>query len=954
MSNNSRFEEIRRRNGSGLNLPIPAGPIGSDVGFIPTTRADFERIQQNPNANQQFNPYQQQLGNTPAGRIGTGISSSYFAPMPAGGGVADGVQMPSPDYMRMLTDFQAQGGSVGENATKKLAEAQAIIDANQSQVTQTMQSPAYQDLSMRYSNSQGQDQDAKRQLEQYQQQFRNIMGRGNQSQPFSYVGSGYRYDDYDPATNTVSYNQSGIAGNMDMGRVSVADLMNPENVFDKRKPFDPSNPIDPFGTYYDEDFASSFNQFQNQNLLAAGSGGNQSQPSGTSPITLPPTGSSGPSSSTVYGGAALGGLLSGDLQGALQTAAGYYAGQQGIEGAMATGQAGFGLGEQIGQRAFEQSQFKPFGVTSNLANIGTTAAGGVDLRLSQPQQRLQNQLLGGAQAAASTIGGAYDPRVGQIGAQAYGQAQQQLGQVGALDPSIAAQRGAVGGLFGQTLGQMGQPTGFEGITQAGLGGAQEQLKRASQPADINQLRGQFAGQVGGMLTQTPNEQIGQLGQQALGLGSQGLAGLEAPTDIESLRSQYAGLAGAAGQGLLTSPEQRQADIYESIRATQTPEEERQRLATEERLLAQGRLGLSSAAYGGASPELLAQETARQEAMARAGLSARQQALMEQQQEVATAQSLTGLATGLAGTSSDIQSAAQSRASQLSQLGLSAEQIESQLQSEGLSRGVTAGTTAGQLAGIASDLETAGIGRGATLANVGLAGAQAGRGFEQQDLANLLQLQQADIGAAGQQQALQQGRLGLGTGLFGLGTQASQLPSQLRAADIANMQQMMAAGYLPQQQALGLFGAAELPSQLAMKGQLGGTELQAQAARSGLESYMQGANMANVLQQQQLQGMLSSVLGQQMTPQERLINQILGGNADAGGGGLLGALGVGEGKTPDLIKSIGDALGFGGSGNLGSAGYNDLLTSIIGNAGGGQSEETKGMLDAFNALGIGGG
>ena len=572
--------------------------------------------------------------------------------------------------------------------------------------------------------------------------------------------------------------------------------------------------------------------------MQAGGGGNV----GTSPINLPQTGSSGPNSSSVYGGAALGGLLTGDLQGALQTAAGYYAGQQGIEGAMATGQAGFGLGEQIGQRAFEQSQFRPFGVTSNLANIGTTAAGGVDLRLSQPQQRLQNQLLGGAQAAASTLGGAYDPRAGQIGGAAYGQAQQQLGQVGAIDPSIAAQRGAVGGLFGQTLGQMGQPTGFEGVTQAGLGGAQAQLGRAGQPADI-----------------------------------------------EALRSQYAGLAGAAGQGLLTSPEARQADIYEAIRATQTPEEERQRLATEERLLSQGRLGLSSAAYGGASPELLAQETARQEAMARAGLSARQQALAEQQQEMATATGLTGLASNLAGLS--------------------------------------------------SDLETAGIGRGATLANVGLAGAQAGRGFEQQDLANLLQLQQADIGAAGQQQALQQGRLGLGTGLFGLGTQASQLPSQLRAADIANMQQMMATGYLPQQQALGLFGAAELPSQLAMKGQLGGTELQAKAAGMGLESYMQGANMANALQQQQLQSMFSNVLGQQMTPQERLINQILGGNADAGGGGLLGALGVGEGKTPDLIKSIGDALGFGGGNNND---INNLLSVLSSRSGGGGSTSTGGL------------
>ena len=512
--------------------------------------------------------------------------------------------------------------------------------------------------------------------------------------------------------------------------------------------------------------------------------------------------------------------LGGMVPSLLQAGGSYYAGKEGIKAAQRAGQMGYDLAQGLGQRAFEQSQFRPFGVTSNLANIGTNAAGGVDLRLSQPQQRLQNQLLGGAQAAASTLGGAYDPRVGQIGGAAYGQAQQQLGQVGALDPSIAAQRGAVGGLFGQTLGQMGQPTGFEGVTQAGLGGAQAQLGRAGQPADI-----------------------------------------------EALRSQYAGLAGAAGQGLLTSPEQRQADIYESIRATQTPEEERQRLATEERLLSQGRLGLSSAAYGGASPELLAQETARQEAMARAGLSARQQALVEQQQEMATATGLTGLASNLAGLS--------------------------------------------------SDLETAGIGRGATLANVGLAGAQAGRGFEQQDLANLLQLQQADIGAAGQQQALQQGRLGLGTGLFGLGTQASQLPSQLRAADIANMQQMMATGYLPQQQALGLFGAAELPSQLAMKGQLAGTELQAEAGLSGIEALMQGADLANRMEQAQLQGMLSQAVGSAPTAQEQFLNQLLNpGSAPLeGSGGLLGslggAIGLGESKTPQWIKDLGYSIGLGG-------------------------------------------
>lgn len=104
-----------------------------------------------------------------------------------------------------------------------------------------------------------------------------------------------------------------------------------------------------------------------------------------------------------------------------------------------------------------------------------------------------------------------------------------------------------------------------------------------------------------------------------------------------LLSQATGLFGQVG----VSPAEAQADIYEQIRATQRPEEERQRLALEERLLSQGRLGLRSSAYGGTSPELLALETARQEAMARANLGARTQALAEQQQ------ALTG-ATGLLG------------------------------------------------------------------------------------------------------------------------------------------------------------------------------------------------------------------------------------------------------------------------------------------------------------------
>jgi hypothetical protein len=79
---------------------------------------------------------------------------------------------------------------------------------------------------------------------------------------------------------------------------------------------------------------------------------------------------------------------------------------------------------------------------------------------------------------------------------------------------------------------------------------------------------------------------------------------------------------------MADPNVAQADLYEQIRAVQRPEEERQALALEERMLSQGRMGLGSATYGGTSPELLAQEQARQEAMLKANLSARTQSLAE--------------------------------------------------------------------------------------------------------------------------------------------------------------------------------------------------------------------------------------------------------------------------------------------------------------------------------------
>lgn len=179
-----------------------------------------------------------------------------------------------------------------------------------------------------------------------------------------------------------------------------------------------------------------------------------------------------------------------------------------------------------------------------------------------------------------------------------------------------------------------------------LGGAGEYYMGQEQIQDIEQLgreQQEALGQFGEQMRQatefrpfTVTSGLGTTTTDPTGGVSFGLSP-EQQALQEQLLGQAQGLFGQVG----VSPAEAQANIYEQIRATQRPEEERQRLAMEERLLSQGRLGLQSAAYGGASPELLAMETARQEAMARANLGARQQALAEQQQALAGATGLLG-------------------------------------------------------------------------------------------------------------------------------------------------------------------------------------------------------------------------------------------------------------------------------------------------------------------------
>jgi len=324
---------------------------------------------------------------------------------------------------------------------------------------------------------------------------------------------------------------------------------------------------------------------------------------------------------------------------------------------------------------------------------------------------------------------------------------------------------------------------------------------------------------------------------------------------------------------------------------QTPEEERQRLALEERLQAQGRGGIQTAQYGG-TPEQLAMAKAQAEAQNQAGMMAMQQAGSEQDRAYQQALGLAGQASQFAGMSSDLQSASQQRASQLSQLGMTAEEVQSQLQSEGLSRGIQAGTAAGQLAGVASNLESAGIDRGTALSQLGMVGTEQTQAMGAERLRQLMALQQQDIGSASAQQALQQGNLGLAGGLFDYGTASSMQPGQMTQQQLQLQAAMMGAGYAPEDQMLRMLAGGTQVGQLADLGRREAAQQYAEANMSGLEGMLQSRQGSAELSQQYYNA-LAALAGSQNQQGQSMTQQVGGYLSNLLGGGGGGGINIGN-------------------------------------------------------------
>ena len=112
-----------------------------------------------------------------------------------------------------------------------------------------------------------------------------------------------------------------------------------------------------------------------------------------------------------------------------------------------------------------------------------------------------------------------------------------------------------------------------------------------------------------------------------------------PNELAMQRNLMSGASGFV-TGATQDPSVREEELYGQIRDATMADERAARLGLEERLAAQGRLGVKTAQFGG-TPEQLAMERAQQQAMAQARLGAAQQARQEQVQQAALGQQFLG-------------------------------------------------------------------------------------------------------------------------------------------------------------------------------------------------------------------------------------------------------------------------------------------------------------------------
>jgi hypothetical protein len=188
-------------------------------------------------------------------------------------------------------------------------------------------------------------------------------------------------------------------------------------------------------------------------------------------------------------------------------------------------------------------------------------------------------------------------------------------------------------------------TGMADVLQ-GLGGIYsleeaQQRARALGPTVQAQAE-QLAQRAGEAAEFQPFTITGTPGGGAATLGPSGIQ-LTTGAPQQAITEQALTGAQTALQGLLAPRAEREAQLLAELEAARAPIRERERLAEEQRLLAQGRLGTQSMMFGGMTPEEFQRRSLIEEQRARDVLAARTQVGQEQEQAQQLLSGLLGTA-----------------------------------------------------------------------------------------------------------------------------------------------------------------------------------------------------------------------------------------------------------------------------------------------------------------------
>lgn len=199
----------------------------------------------------------------------------------------------------------------------------------------------------------------------------------------------------------------------------------------------------------------------------------------------------------------------------------------------------------------------------------------------------------------------------------------------------------LGGLLGNLFSSDGISNAISGIS--GIYGLEEQQDLARQLGPTVQAQAEdLAARAGTASRFEPFTITSTPGLGGVQMGPSGVT-LQPGQGAETLTSTALGGAQGILEGLLAPRADREAAILEQIEAARAPQRQREALAEEQRLLAQGRIGTQSAMFGGATPETLARMQAIEEQRSKDVLAAMNQAGTEQTQQEALLKSILGTA-----------------------------------------------------------------------------------------------------------------------------------------------------------------------------------------------------------------------------------------------------------------------------------------------------------------------